>query len=163
MTRQFKFFNNKKRSTEDLCMFLRRWIPTIMPESPGPGKSEHSDQPRCHFADKFGITCKYIYCVYTQRNLFEVLLDQPEISLYLPFSDWFWTKWMSVWFQINRKMVNTIWFQFDLIRSRKGFSVCKLGSFLGIVFPVLKVSNQVNIVLVFPSNSAGSLMNITYI
>ena len=30
----------------------------------------------------------------------------------------------SVWFQINRKMVNTISFRFDLIWFRKGFSVC---------------------------------------
>ena len=27
-------------------------------------------------------------------------------------------------FQIKRKMVNTIWFQFDLVRFRKDFSVC---------------------------------------
>ena len=32
---------------------------------------------------------------------------------------------MSVWFQINRKMVNTIWFLFDLIRLRKHFSACR--------------------------------------
>ena len=29
---------------------------------------------------------------YTQRSLFETLLNQTEIRLYLPFSDWFWTK-----------------------------------------------------------------------
>ena len=28
---------------------------------------------------------------YTQRNLFEILLNQTEIRLYLPFSDWFGT------------------------------------------------------------------------
>ena len=27
---------------------------------------------------------------YTQRNLFEILLNQPEIGLYLSFSGWFW-------------------------------------------------------------------------
>ena len=27
------------------------------------------------------------YYMYTQRNLFEILLNQPEIELYLPFSD----------------------------------------------------------------------------
>ena len=37
-----------------------------------------------------------------------------------------WTKRTSVWIQINRKMVNTIWFQVDLIRFRKYFSVCVL-------------------------------------
>ena len=64
--------------------------------------------------------------LYTRRNLFEILLNQREIKLQLPFSDWFGTKRTSVWFQINRKMVNTIWFQFDLIRFRKDFSVCTL-------------------------------------
>ena len=39
----------------------------------------------------------------TQRNLFEILLNQPEIRLYLPFSDWF---------------------RVNLIRFRKDFSVC---------------------------------------
>ena len=38
-------------------------------------------------------------------------------------SDWLGTKRTSVWFQINRKMVNTIWFRVDLIRFRKDFSV----------------------------------------
>ena len=59
----------------------------------------------------------------TQRYLFEILLNQTEIRLYLPFSDWFWTKRTSVWFQINRKIVSTIWFRFDLIRFGKDFSV----------------------------------------
>ena len=39
-----------------------------------------------------------------------------KIKLYLPFSDWFGTKRTYVWFQINLKVVNTIWFKFDLIR-----------------------------------------------
>ena len=29
---------------------------------------------------------------YTQRNLFDILLNQPDIRLYLPFSDWFGTQ-----------------------------------------------------------------------
>ena len=58
---------------------------------------------------------KYIkYC--TQRSLFEILLNQTEIRLYLPCTNWFGTKRTSVWFQINKIMVNTIWFRFDLIR-----------------------------------------------
>ena len=60
----------------------------------------------------------------TQRNLFEILLNLPEIRLYLPFSDGFETKWTSVCFQINRKIVNTIWFLFDLTRFGKNVSVC---------------------------------------
>ena len=38
----------------------------------------------------------------------EILLNQPDIRLYLPFSDWLGTKWTSVWFQIIQKMVYTI-------------------------------------------------------
>ena len=61
----------------------------------------------------------------TQRNLFEILLNQTEIILYLPFYDWFGTAngRVPLLFQINRKMVDTIWFQFDLIRFRKDFSL----------------------------------------
>ena len=61
---------------------------------------------------------------HTQINLFWILLNQPEIRLYLPFSDWFGSKWTSVWIQINRKMVNTIWFWFDFRRFWKDFSGC---------------------------------------
>ena len=69
---------------------------------------------------------KYIISPHTntQRKLFEILLNQPEIRLYLPFYDWFRSKWTSVSFQINRKMVNTIWFWVYFIRFRKDFSVC---------------------------------------
>ena len=66
---------------------------------------------------------------YTQRNLFEILLNQTEIRLYIPLSDGFITKRTSVSFQIIQKMVNTIWFRFDLMRFRKKFSVL-----IGIVY-----------------------------
>ena len=56
--------------------------------------------------------------------MFKILSNQTEIRLYLPFSYWFRTKQTSVWFQINRKMVNTIWFLFGLMRFRNDFSVC---------------------------------------
>ena len=56
----------------------------------------------------------------------EILLNQPEIRFYSPFSDWFGTKQTSVWFKINRNMVNTIRFRFDLIRIRKKFSACRI-------------------------------------
>ena len=46
----------------------------------------------------------------------EILLNQTNIRLYIPFSDWFGTKETSVRSHINRKTVNTIWFRFDLIR-----------------------------------------------
>ena len=65
----------------------------------------------------------------TRRNFFEIFLNQPEIRLYLPFSDWFGSKWTSVWIQINQKMVNTFWFRVDLIRFWKYFSVCILETY----------------------------------
>ena len=37
----------------------------------------------------------------------EILLNQTEIKLYLPFSDCFGAKHTSVWFKINRKMAHT--------------------------------------------------------
>ena len=52
----------------------------------------------------------------------EILSNQTEIRLYLSLSDCIWTKRSSVLFQINRKMVNIIWFRFDLIIFRKAFS-----------------------------------------
>ena len=63
-------------------------------------------------------TAKICICCprdYTQRNPFEILLT---------FFDWFGTKRTSVWIQINREVVNKIRFRFDLIRFRKGLSVC---------------------------------------
>ena len=52
-------------------------------------------QPLCphkRLSDSFSLR------TYTQRDLFEILLNQNEIRLYLPFSDWFGTKRTSVWF-----------------------------------------------------------------
>ena len=60
-----------------------------------------------------------------QRNIFWILMNQIEIRLYILFSDWFGTKRTSVCFQINLKMVNTIWFRFYLIGFRKPFSQCR--------------------------------------
>ena len=55
---------------------------------------------------------------FTHREIFfEILLNQTEIWLYLLFSEWFRSKrTVSVWIQIDRKIVNTIRFLFDLIR-----------------------------------------------
>ena len=60
------------------------------------------------------------------EKYFRNVIKSNQNQIVLPFSDWFGTIRMSVWFQINRKMVNTIWFRFDLIRFRKYFSVCRL-------------------------------------
>ena len=57
----------------------------------------------------------------------EILLNQTEIRLYLPCTYWFETKQtVSVWFQINRCMVNTISFRFDLTIFQKDFSVHRI-------------------------------------
>ena len=61
---------------------------------------------------------------YTHRIFFEILLNQTEISLFLPFFRLIWnSKQMSVCCPINWKMVNTIWFGFDIIRFWKYISV----------------------------------------
>ena len=51
------------------------------------------------------------------------MLNQPEIRLYILFSDWFGSKRTSVSMQINRKTVNLIWFWVDLTWFRKNCSV----------------------------------------
>ena len=62
-----------------------------------------------------------VWCTHT-----EILSNQTEIRLYLPFSDRFGSKRTSVWIQINRKMMNTIWFRVDFLRFRKNSSVCNI-------------------------------------
>ena len=55
----------------------------------------------------------HVYKDYLQTEFFflEILLNQTKIRLYLPYSDWFRIKrTVSVWFQINLKMVNSVWF-----------------------------------------------------
>ena len=66
-----------------------------------------------------GSACNLLPRAYTQRNIFQILFNQPEIKLYLPCTDWFGTKRTSVWIKINRKMVNTTWFRVNLIRFLK--------------------------------------------
>ena len=62
--------------------------------------------------------------LYTHGIFFlEILPNQTEIRFYLPISDWFGYKRTSVVFQINRCMVNTIWFRVDLIWFRKDFEM----------------------------------------
>jgi len=90
----------------------------------------------------FSPVCGNCWRLITQRNLFEILLNQTEIRLYSPFSDWFGTKRISVWFQINRKIVNTIWFQFDLTRFGKDFSVCSFTPNNKVPHVTLKASDE---------------------
>ena len=64
--------------------------------------------------------CKAID-LHTLRNIFQILLNQPQIRLYLPFYGWFGSKQTSVWIKINRIIVNKIWYRVNLIRFRKKF------------------------------------------
>ena len=66
-----------------------------------------------------------------------------------------WTKRTFIWFQINRKMVNTIWFRVDLIIFRKYFSVCictynqeNKNNLDGITLSVAQKKNQNNEVFI---------------
>ena len=62
--------------------------------------------------------------LYAQRNVFEILSNQPEIRLYLPFTDWFGSKRTSAWIYSSRKMVNTVRFRVYSLRFRQDFCVC---------------------------------------
>ena len=62
------------------------------------------------------------------------LQNWSVIILYLPVSDWFGNKRTCQFvFQINLKMVNTIWFRFDLIRFRKKY-LCVVLHFVTLLF-----------------------------
>ena len=53
---------------------------------------------------------------HTQRKLFEILLNQTEIRLYSPFFYGFVSEQtLYIWVQINQCMVNTIWFQANIL------------------------------------------------
>ena len=69
---------------------------------------------------------------YTYRNLHTETYFRNRIKsnrnliVFLPCTDWFGIKrTLSLRFQINLKMVNTIWFRFDLARFWTHFSVCR--------------------------------------
>ena len=53
---------------------------------------------------------------------FRNLIKPTQNQIVLSFSDWFGSKLTSIWFQINLKMVNTIWFRFELTGFQKYFS-----------------------------------------
>ena len=69
----------------------------------------------------------------TQRNLFEIYLNQTEIRLYLPFSDWFGTangrpfgtKWIGRWFWlISAKSEKVPLRKITALRGRLQMHVC---------------------------------------
>ena len=52
----------------------------------------------------------------------EINTLKPKSDCIYRISDWYGTKRMSVWFQINWIMLDAIWFRFDLMKFRKDFS-----------------------------------------
>ena len=59
------------------------------------------------------------------HSLLDVNVMCTQIRLYLPCTYWFGTKRkVFLWLQIKLKMVNTIWFRFELIRFQKYLSAC---------------------------------------
>ena len=56
------------------------------------------------------------YTVHTEKS-FQCLIKSTRNQIVF-------TIFRLIWIQMNRKMVNTIWFRFDLIRFRKKISVC---------------------------------------
>ena len=64
-----------------------------------------------------------LHCICTQRNVFWILLNHPEIRLYSPCNDWFGTANGRSFGSKSIEENSTIWFGFDLIRFRKDFSV----------------------------------------
>ena len=106
------------------------------------------------------------YLLEAYATLREILSNQPEIRLYLPCPGRFGTKRTSVWLQIDRKMVNTIWFWFDSIRSRIPgpltifptsiiglYSACLLCIFLWIDIKNIKYILCLNIYILYSRNT----------
>ena len=61
--------------------------------------------------------------LFSRRTHRDILLSQPEIRLYLPFSDWFGTRNRRPFGVQNQ---STIWYQFELIWHQKNVPVyCK--------------------------------------
>ena len=81
-----------------------------------------------------------------------ILVQSTWIRLYLPCTDWFWTAngRVRLLFQINRKMVNTIWFQVDLIRF---LSVQR--TFIILIFPNFLSTNKRSTFKILSSQSTN--------
>ena len=65
------------------------------------------------------------------------------LNSYLAFYDWFETKQTSVWFQINRNMVNTIWILVDFRKDFEKDSHCIHAQEWNSVSPYIKF-NSIN-------------------
>ena len=60
----------------------------------------------------------------THNKLLLIRVDSTEIRTNLLFSYWFWTKWKSIRFKTNRKMVNTFWFRLIQQETEVDLFVC---------------------------------------
>ena len=92
-TIQLSFLGNRKQTYWELVFFIRWQVTSLVWWS-------------CLILIRYLILSRY-----TEIYLLLLLVKSTGIKFYLPFSDWYGTTRISVWFQINRKMVNTIWFQ----------------------------------------------------
>ena len=68
-----------------------------------------------------------LHCTNTHREIFSEfyqIKSKSDCIYHFPIDFEQQTDTVRLLFQFNRKMVNTIWFRFDLLRFRKYFSVC---------------------------------------
>ena len=86
----------------------------------------------CDFLTREMLMYEHLFGVIpTHREIFS---NQTEIRLCLPFSDWFGIKQAFFWFQINRKLVITIWLRFILPRLRRDLSEYEIPTSWGLRF-----------------------------
>ena len=94
----FPLFNFKTKQIFGIFMTLRKFFSVLPPPNGRPGRRSPGGQEKSRRRQvfrEFSLTIQkkniFIFSTrragsYTQRNLFEILLNQPEIRLYLPFS-----------------------------------------------------------------------------
>ena len=76
---------------------------------------------RCWFCSVISL---YL-CIYTEKTFWNLINSNRNQIVFTIFRlIWNIKRALSVW-QFKRKMVNTIWFRFELMRFQKVFSVCR--------------------------------------
>ena len=94
-------FKSREQSLSHVSKVELTWV----------GKIKYCQKCSREPAATFSTLVQSMYSVHTQIYPFLNRVNSIGIRLYLPFSDWFRTKWNSVWLEINRSMVNKIWFK----------------------------------------------------
>ena len=85
-----------------------------------PSQNTHANM--CYYHDKNNCFEMAVF-VHTEKS-FRNLIKSTRNQIVFTMHRLIWnSKRTSVWFQLNRKMVNTIWFRFDLIIFRKNFKI----------------------------------------